>query len=66
MSVNSRLNTTKIIGQRKAFYRQRIPGSSCAKKETIDIEVLVTSGIGDRKIMQSIRITSRPVSRIKK
>ena len=66
MSVNSRLNTTKIIGQRKAFYRQRIPGSSCAKKETIDIDVLVTSGIGDRKIMQSIRITSRPVSRIKK
>ena len=66
MSVNSRLNTTKIIGQRKAFYKQRIPGSSCAKKETIDIDVLVTSGIGDRKIMQSIRITSRPVSRIKK
>ena len=66
MSVNSRLNTTKIIGQRKAFYRHRIPGSSCAKKETIDIDVLVTSGIGDRKIMQSIRITSRPVSRIKK
>ena len=66
MSVNSRLNTTKIIGQRKAFYRQRIPGSSCAKKETIDIDVLVTSGIGDRKIMQSIRITSRPVSRIRK
>ena len=66
MSVNSRLNTTKIIGQRKAFYRQRILGSSCAKKETIDIDVLVTSGIGDRKIMQSIRITSRPVSRIRK
>ena len=66
MSVNSGLKTTKIIGQRKAFYRQRIPGSSCAKKETIDIDVLVTSGIGDRKIMQSIRITSRPVSRIKK
>ena len=66
MSVNSRLNTTKIIGQRKAFYSQRIPGSSCAKKETIDIDVLVTSGIGDRKIMQSIRITSRPVSRIRK
>ena len=66
MSVNSRLKATKIIGQRKAFYRQRIPGSSCAKKETIDIDVLVTSGIGDRKIMQSIRITSRPVSRIRK
>ena len=25
MSVNSGLKATKIIGQRKAFYRQRIP-----------------------------------------
>ena len=25
MSVNSRLKATKIIGQRKALYRQRIP-----------------------------------------
>ena len=25
MSVNSRLKATKIIGKRKAFYRQRIP-----------------------------------------
>ena len=29
MSVNSRLKATKIIGQRKAFYRQKIPESSC-------------------------------------
>ena len=47
MSVNSRLKATKIIGQRKAFYRQRIPGSSCMRKETVDI--LVTSRNGDRK-----------------
>ena len=39
MSVNSRLKATKSIGQRKAFYRQRIPGSSCAKKETVDINI---------------------------
>ena len=57
---------TKIIGQRKAFYRQRIPKSSCARKETVDIDVLVTSRNRDRKIMQSIRITSRPPSRIRK
>ena len=50
MSVNSRLKTTKIIGQRKAFYRQRIPEFSCARKETVDIDVLVTSRNGDRKI----------------
>ena len=43
MSVNSRLKATKSIGQRKAFYRQRIPESSCGEKETVDIDILVTS-----------------------
>ena len=62
MSVNSRLKATKIIGQRKAFYRQRIQEPSCARKETVDIDILVTSRNGDKKIMQSIRITSRPPS----
>ena len=66
MSVNSGLKATKIIGQRKAFYRQRIPEFSYARKETIDIDILVTSRNGDGKIMQSIRITSRPPSRKKK
>ena len=56
MYVNSRLQAIKIIGQRKAFYRQRIPESSCARKETVDIDILVISRNGDRKIMQSIRI----------
>ena len=37
MSVNSRLKATMIIGQRKAFYRQIIPESSYARKETVDI-----------------------------
>ena len=60
MSVNPRLKATKIIDQRKAFYRQKIPQSSCARKETVDIDIFVTSTHGDRKIMQSIRITSRP------
>ena len=59
MSVNSGLKATKIIGQRKAFYRQRIPQFSCARKETVDIDILVTSKSDDRKIMQSIRIMSR-------
>ena len=66
MSVNSRLKSTKIIGQRKAFKRQRIPESSCARKETVDIVILVTYRNDDRKIMQSIRITSRPTSRKRK
>ena len=50
MSVNSRLKATKIIGQKKAFYRQRIPESSCARNETVDIDILVTSRNGDREI----------------
>ena len=51
MSVNFRLKATKVIGQREAFYRQRIPESSCARKETVDIDMLVTSRNADRKIM---------------
>ena len=66
MSVNSRLKATKIIDQRKVFYRQRIPESRCATKKTIDIDILVTSRNRDRKIMQSIGITRRPTSRIRK
>ena len=66
MSVNSRLKATKLIGQRKAFYRQIIPEPSCGRKKTFDIDIFVTSRNGDRKNMQSIRITSRPLSRIRK
>ena len=47
MSVNSRLKAILIIGQRKAFYRQRIPEFSCARKETADIDILVTFQNGD-------------------
>ena len=65
MSVNSRLKATKIIGQRKAFYRQTIPESSRARKETVDIDILVTSTNGDIKIMKPIGITSRPPSKIR-
>ena len=28
------------MGQRKAFYRQRIPEPSCVRKETVDIDIL--------------------------
>ena len=47
MSVNSRLKATKIICQRQAFSRQRIPESSCARKETVDIDIPVASRNGD-------------------
>ena len=64
MSVNSRLTATKIIGQRKSFYRQRIPESSCARNKTVDIDILLTSR-NDHKIIKSIRIMSTPPSRIR-
>ena len=66
MSVNSRLKATKIIDQRKAVYRQRIPESSCTRKETVDIDILLIPRNGDRKTMESIRITSRPSLRKRK
>ena len=47
MSVNSGFKATKTIGHRKAFYKQRIPGSSRARKETVDIGILAASRDGD-------------------
>ena len=55
----------QIISQMKAFYRQRISGSSCTRKETVDTDISVITKNGDRK-MQSIRIMNRPSSRIRK
>ena len=66
MSVNSGLKATKIKGQRKAFYRQKIPEFSCARKEIVDIDILATTRNGDTKIIQSIRVTSRPPSKKRK
>ena len=66
MPVNSRLTANKVIGQRKAFCRQIIPESSCASRETVDTDLLVTSRNADRKITQSIRMTTRPPSRKRK
>ena len=54
MPVNSRLRATQSIGQRKAFYRQRIPESSSASSHRHpDIDILVTSRNGDRKNHES-------------
>ena len=52
----------------KALYRhrQRIQGSNRARKETVDIVIHVTPRNVDRKIMQSIRITSKTLWRKRK
>ena len=69
--VQNNLNIQKMFGKdlkpfrsRKAFYRKRIPESSHARKRTVDI--LITTRNGDRKTMQSIRITSRPNTKKRK
>ena len=54
MSVNSRLKATKIIDQRKGFRRQRIRGSSCEWKDSVDIDILVRSMNGAEKNMRSM------------
>ena len=66
MSVNSRLKAPKVIDQGKANYRQKILEPSNARKEIVDIDILVTSKNVYRKIIQSIRMTSRPPSRKRK
>ena len=41
------LKATETIGQKKELYRQRIPESTCVRKETDDIDLLVTFRNGD-------------------
>ena len=65
MSVNSRAKAIKIIVQGKTLHGHKILESSCATKETFDIGILVTSSNDGRKIFQSIRKTSKTVSRIR-
>ena len=66
VSIKSRLKAIYIIGQRKAFCWQKIPESSCTRKETVDIEILITfRRKGDRKIMQPFRMTSRTATRMR-
>ena len=47
-----------MISQRKVSIGKEFKKFSCERKETVDIDILVTSRNGDGKIMQSIRITS--------
>ena len=43
ISVNSRLKAIQIMEHRKNYYRERIPESSCARNETAEIDILLTS-----------------------
>ena len=53
------LETFRLLVKGKHSIGRKL-GSSCVTKETADIDILVTQKNCDRKIMRSIRITSRP------
>ena len=40
MSVDYRAEATEIMGQKKTFYKQIIPESTCARKETANTDIL--------------------------
>ena len=61
VSTNSR-----CVGQKKVFYGQRIPESSCGRKENVEIDIIITSRNSEGKVMQPIRISSRPSPRFRK
>ena len=56
----------KPLSHGKAFCRQRIPQSSCARKETADIAILITSRNDDRNTTQPIRIVSGSSNQVRK
>ena len=53
LQIISQCKTIYIISQRKAFCRERISKSSCARKEIVDIAILLEFRNGDRNIMES-------------
>ena len=55
-NISDSINQT--IVQRKTFCRKRIPEASYAGTETLNVDILITSRNGDRKIRQTIRIMS--------
>ena len=72
MSIKSRLKAIEIIGQRKPFYRQRIPEPSCAIKETVDIDIRIKPRNDRNYLLLSIiyylsstRITSGSTTRMR-
>ena len=49
--INLSLYLIQIQGERKSFCRQNIPECSCTSKETIGIDILITTRNGCRKIV---------------
>ena len=67
MSINSRLKTIQIIGQRKHSTGRIIQSVALqGKKLLTQNRIPIKARKGDRKIMQPIRITSRTAARMRK
>lgn len=47
-TIKTRLEAVPITSLTKSFYRQRIPKYTSKRKETVDIEILITSKNGDK------------------
>ena len=63
------------MGQNKEFCMQRIPESECVGKQTVgidilkqtvDIDILITSRNGDRKLMLTFRIIGGSALKMRK
>ena len=63
---NNRRELFRKNPRKKYACRQRIPEPRRARKETVGIDILITSRNCDRKIMQPIRITSGFATRRRK
>ena len=67
--INSRclstLDSSRFDHSLKESIFKEFPESSFAAKETVYIDILMTSRNGDRKIMQPIRITSEFTTRLR-
>ena len=47
--MTNKIKSRQLKGQRKAFSSQKISEPSCVRKETVDIDILVTSRNSGRK-----------------
>ena len=45
-----------MVDQSKAFSRQRILKFCCARKEPVDIDIIISSSCDERKMIKSIKI----------
>ena len=66
VALNFRFKAIPIVSEKKSFCRSRVLEPNCKRKETINIDILITLRNGVRKVTQTTGITSELSSRIKK